>query len=149
MLILSSLLLSTSAYAQIGSDVDSTLRSQEVLAYSTAGTNSYKSTSDWKTYKTLNILGWSALGVGIPTTFYGLNGAGLGNIYSGNAGIFIPVTIVGGALTLSSIPLLIIAHRYKQKALNSAYSIGLSEIKTPTYFGRPLHTPTITLAINF
>lgn len=108
----------------------------------------YKQTKEWKTSKALRIAGWSALGVGLPTAFYGTVLVGMVNLESGNVGSSIVVLIVGGTLTLSSIPLFIVSHRYKKKAMNKV-DIGLTPIYTPSYTGNTVYTPAVNFSIRF
>jgi hypothetical protein len=83
-----------------------------------------------KTAKTLKIAGWSALGVGIPTTFYGLLIVAVENRdgpSTTNIGTIILAS--GAALTLSSIPLFIVSHHYKKKAVS--VSLGSQQVFIP------------------
>ena len=110
----------------------------------------YKQTKEWKTSKIFRIAGWSALGVGLPTAFYGAVGLAIdnqsGGIGKGNP--FVAVLIAGGTLTLSSIPLFIVSHRYKKKAMNKV-DIGLTPIYTPSYTGNTVYTPAVNFSIRF
>jgi len=78
--------------------------------------------------KTLKILGWTSLGVGIPTMCIGFV-MGVAGIESENrekdqktaSWVFVS----GAALTLSSIPLFIVSHHYKTKG-NKLKAVSLS-----------------------
>lgn len=150
-LIIFSVLLSSSIYAQVDNNCNSNhvLIENQALSHSILSTDSHKKSSEWKKYKILNITGWSALGVGIPTTFTGVIGICLDVNDGGKGGSWIPVTVTGGVLTLSSIPLLIIANHYKKKALMNNISIGLINLNTPNYTGNNNFTPAVSLALKF
>jgi hypothetical protein len=80
-----------------------------------------------RTAKTLKIVGWTSLGVGIPTMFCGFCLA-VASVYSEtglkpSAGNW--VFAAGAALTLSSIPLFIVAHHYKTKG-NKLKAVSVS-----------------------
>lgn len=77
----------------------------------------YKQTPEWRRYKTLNAIGWSALGVGTAGTLFSCFLTAVAAIEGGDA--YTPGVIgivVGGTMMLSSVPLLIVAHHYKRKA---------------------------------
>lgn len=109
----------------------------------------YKNTQEWSKYKVLRAIGWSSFGVGITATFYGLIGLGLSLNDGGNGHPFIAIIATGGALTLSSVPILIIANKYKRKAKKMALNIGVSSINTPSISNRIDYTPALSLALNF
>jgi len=82
-----------------------------------------------RTAKTLKILGWTSLGVGIPTMCVGLL-LGVSSAYSetngdglNNAANWIMAS--GAALTFSSIPLFIVSHHYKTKG-NKLKAVSVS-----------------------
>ena len=86
--------------------------------------------------KTLKILGWTSLGVGIPTTFLGIFFVAAGNFYSpgssNNIGALVIVS--GSVLTLSSIPLFIVSHHYKKKGKELkaiSLSLGSQQVFIP------------------
>lgn len=109
----------------------------------------YKNTQECSKYKVLRAIGWSSFGVGITATFYGLIGLGLSLNDGGNGHPFIAIIATGGALTLSSVPILIIANKYKRKAKKMALNIGVSSINTPSISNRIDYTPALSLALNF
>lgn len=150
-LIIFSALLSTSISAQVDSIDHSNLifTENQTFSHSILDSESYKKTSEWKKYKILNISGWSALGVGIPITFTGVIGICLDVNDGGKGGPWIPITVTGGVLTLSSIPLLIIANHYKKKALMNNLSVGLVNLETPNYINNLNFTPAISLTLKF
>ena len=80
-----------------------------------------------RTAKTLKILGWTSLGLGIPTMFCGFCLA-VASVYSEtglkpSAGNW--VFAAGATLTLSSIPLFIVSHHYKTKG-NKLKAVSVS-----------------------
>jgi hypothetical protein len=85
-----------------------------------------------KTAKTLKIAGWTALGVGIPSIFIGF-AMGVTSIESENRQkdqkTASWVVVSGAALTLSSIPLFIVSHHYKKKAVS--ISLGSQQVFIP------------------
>lgn len=108
----------------------------------------YKHSNEWKKYKTLRAIGWSALGVGIPTTLFGVVLSAFQNSLSGSGGVGIPLIVTGGVLTLSSIPLLTCAYHYRKKALN--LTIAVSSIKNNLYSNSTIdYSPALNLAISF
>lgn len=111
----------------------------------------YKKTQEWGKYRALRAVGWSALGVGVPVTLTGLYGMAIEYVHSGNGinGPFFIVTLVGGALTLSSIPILISAYHYRNKAKKIALNVGVTSINTHTFSNRIDYTPALSFALTF
>ena len=130
--------LNTKAQTSLATPVDSTLH---------IGLNSYvqpvsltlATTASQQEYlhylrsaKTLKILGWTSLGVGIPTMCIGFV-MGVAGIESENrekdqktaSWVFVS----GAALTLSSIPLFIVSHHYKKKVVS--VSLGSQQVFIP------------------
>lgn len=137
----------TNPYGQ--SSVPSNITSSAYSA-NLAMTFYYKNTQEWGKYKALRAVGWSAFGVGVPATLVGLFLCGVALDASpgaGTAGAI--VTISGGALTLSSIPLLISAYHYRNKAKKLALNVGVSSINTPSISNRIDYTPALSLALSF
>lgn len=133
----------------IGSSMASTFTSSAYSANSVK-TFDYKNTQEWGKYKALRAVGWSAFGVGVPATLVGLFLCGVAldaSPAAGTAGAI--VTISGGALTLSSIPLLISAYHYRNKAKKLALNVGVSSINTPSISNRIDYTPALSLALSF
>jgi hypothetical protein len=96
--------------------VDSARRARP--APSVAVNPHYRETADWAKRKTFNRLGWVSLGIGLPVTFIGFVAAvasSEGTHYS--PGLYNSLLISGGAITLSSIPLFVVAHTYRKAAL--------------------------------
>ena len=98
-------------------------------------------TSDLSKYATRSLLGYGALFVGIPTTIIG----GLSISHDNSAPI--GAVIIGGMITLSSIPLLISAYHFKHKARR--LEMSLSAIEVPKYVDRTSCVPSLRFAVNF
>jgi len=83
-----------------------------------------------KTAKTLKIAGWTAMGVGIPMMVYGL-GMAIGSVEDSRVSHKAAnlVFASGATLTLSSIPLFIVSHHYKKKAVS--VSLGSQQVFIP------------------
>ncbi|MDE5795260.1 MAG: hypothetical protein K2I08_11135 [Muribaculaceae bacterium] len=140
-------------FAQTDNALMQTITMADNATYSSyvAESESYKQTKDWRIYKALNITGWCAFGVGVPMTLYGTfllaYHAQLeeGDPWSGA----IVITSVGGALTLSSIPLLIVANHYKKKAKLNNLSLDITNIKTRDYLGHTINKPALSFTYSF
>jgi len=79
-----------------------------------------------RTAKILKIAGWTSLGVGIPTMFFGLLITAVENRDGpSTTNIGVVVLSSGAVLTLSSIPLFIVSHHYKTKG-NKEKAVSLS-----------------------
>jgi|GluameStandDraft_1065615.scaffolds.fasta_scaffold10455_5 hypothetical protein len=133
----------------VESSMASTITSSAYSANS-AMTFDYKNTQEWGKYKALRAVGWSAFGVGVPATLVGLFLCGVAldaSPAAGTAGAI--VTISGGALTLSSIPLLISAYHYRNKAKRMALNVGVTSINAPSISNRIDYTPALSFALNF
>ena len=133
--------LNTKAQTSLGMPVDSTLHILNSYAQPASLTSA--TTAPQQEYlhylrsaKTLKILGWTSLGVGIPTTFLGIFFVAAGNFYSpgssNNIGALVIVS--GSVLTLSSIPLFIVSHHYKKKGKEQkavSLSLGSQQVFIP------------------
>lgn len=113
----------------------------------------YKSTDDYlKISRTLKTSGWISLGVGVPLFCLGFafkvgsadnqNGEGARR----TANWMMPC---GAALTLSSVPLFIVSHHYKNKAIYSV-SLGSQRIEFPQMGGEMgiKIQPALTLGLS-
>lgn len=109
----------------------------------------YKTTKEWKRYKVLRAVGWSALGVGIPATLFGLVGVGVSALDGDPYGGFIAILATGGALTLSSIPILISAYHYCSKAKKVALELRMSQVYTPGINNRQSFQPVLGISLRF
>lgn len=109
----------------------------------------YKMTKEWKRYKVLRAVGWSALGVGIPATLGGLVGVGVSVIGGDPYGGFIAILAAGGVLTLSSIPILISAYHYRSKAKKVAFELRMAQVSNPGMNNRQSFQPALGIALRF
>lgn len=117
---------------------------------STTMSFNYKHTQEWGKYKALRAVGWSAFGIGVPATLVGLFLCGVAMDAAPAVGTAAAiVTISGGALTLSSIPLLISAYHYRNKAKKMALNVGVTSITTPSISKGRDYTPGLSFALNF
>lgn len=110
----------------------------------------YKKTAEWGKYKALRAVGWSTLGIGVPATLTGLFLCGLAIDASPEAGTAAAiVTISGASLTVASIPILITAYHYRNKAKKMALNVGVSSLNVPAGMNRTDFAPALSLALNF
>ena len=83
-----------------------------------------------RTAKILKIAGWTSLGVGIPTMFFGLLITAVENRDGpSTTNIGVVVLSSGAVLTAASIPLFIVSHHYKKKAVS--LSLGSQQVFIP------------------
>ena len=108
----------------------------------------YKKTSEWGTYKALRAVGWSALGLGVPTTVTGVFAAILGADGSTNPTGKI-VFLTGVSLTAASIPLLATAYYYRHKAKKMHLTLGATGLTSPGSFNRADLAPGLALTLRF
>lgn len=110
----------------------------------------YKSTKDWSTYKVLNTVGWCSFGAGLTLTAYNTAALCLGASAGVGVGVWIINSLaVGGGLLLSSIPLLIIANRYKKKAKDNYLSFEINTIESTDFLGSNISSPAFNLTYSF
>jgi len=134
--------LNTQAQTSLATPVDSTLhiglntylQPVSLMAVNIPSQQEYR--HYLRTAKTLKILGWTSLGLGIPTTFLGMLFVAAGNFYSpgGTNPIGVSVIVSGSVLTLSSIPLFIVSHHYKKKGKELkaiSLSLGSQQVFIP------------------
>lgn len=57
--------------------------------------------------------------------------------------------IGGGALTIASVPLLVSAYSYRNKAKKMSLNMGVSHITTPSLTTNTHITPALSFALNF
>ena len=111
----------------------------------------YKQTVYWKKHKRFKRYAFSALGVGICSTYVGWVWM-VGNAYTNNDGSKACVAIwgTGIGLTLSSIPLFVISHKNKRKAKKSVdFSLNSSPIQLELPNGRKQTQYAVGACINF
>lgn len=124
----------------------------------TRPTLNYKKTKEWKRYQTLQAVGWSMLGTGIPCFLGGIgciiNGLGAAEEGSKNASNLgytgIALLCTGSVMTVVSIPILISAYHYRSKARKMG--VSLSAITTPKVGGSNMaynYAPALSVAITF
>ena len=111
----------------------------------------YKKTSEWHKYKVLRAVGWSALGVGIPTTFIGAVAMAFSVVEGGDPwGGYIAITAAGGLLTVSSIPILISAYHFRNKAKRMTMDVTLSPVCAPSFTANRMEiSPAVGLRFTF
>lgn len=115
--------------------------------------DAYKNTPEWGKYKALRAVGWTTFGVGIAATGVGtIVGLALGSIHGPNtdktqAGSIIVYSGLG--LTAASIPILISAYHYRNKAKKIGMSMGLTQLAAPTFGQNMSYTPAVNFAVTF
>lgn len=107
----------------------------------------YKQTKEWKYCKVLRAVGWTSLGIGVPTTLFGLYVTCMQSLDGGDSSLGVTALITGGVLTISSIPLLITSNYYKRKA--KRIEMSLSAMEMPKYIDKSGYVPALKLSINF
>ena len=123
--------LNTKAQTSLGMPVDSTLHILNSYAQPASLTSATTASQQeylhyLRTAKILKIAGWTSLGVGIPTMFFGLLITAVENRDGpSTTNIGVVVLSSGAVLTLSSIPLFIVSHHYKTKG-NKEKAVSLS-----------------------
>jgi len=131
------------------SSVLSTITSYAYSANS-AMTFDYKKTQEWGKYTALRAVGWTTFGVGMATLSAGvitfLFESSLTGKHSATAAA---LSVGGGVLTLSSIPILISAYHYRNKAKKLSLNVGVSSINAPSISNRIDYKPALSFALNF
>ena len=124
--------LNTKAQTSLATPVDGTLHIglnsyvQPVSLTSATTASQQEYLHYLRTAKILKIAGWTSLGVGIPTMFFGLLITAVENRDGpSTTNIGVVVLSSGAVLTLSSIPLFIVSHHYKTKG-NKLKAVSLS-----------------------
>lgn len=96
-----------------------------------------------------NVCLWTGVGaicVGLPTVVAGLYLIGVSEDYS-VCSVGVITTSVGGLITLASVPLFIVSHKKRSKALS--LSMQMSAFSQPAAIGNISSTPAVGLALNF
>lgn len=112
----------------------------------------YKLTADWKKSRRLKRAAWITLGVG---AFIAAGGTVAGILAIDEDGlvtvpIWLSTWFVGGLSMLSSIPLFITSHHFKNRAKRSVdISLNATGFCEPTPKGRSVPRPALGLAITF
>lgn len=113
--------------------------------------DAYKNTPEWGKYKALRAVGWTTFGVGVTATGVG------GFLYLALSSIngsekAQPGAIVffsGLGLTAASIPILVSAYHYRNKAKKIDMSMSVTQISTPTINQNLSYTPAMNFTITF
>lgn len=154
-LLLCILITSFCAYSQerIQSDEYSAISTNTIsseYAGNSAMTFDYKKTQEWGKYTVLRAVGWTTFGVGMATLSAGvitfLFESSLTGKHSATA---TALSVGGGVLTLSSIPILISAYHYRNKAKKLSLNVGVSSINATTILNIIDYTPALSFALNF
>lgn len=138
-------MLTCHAYGQTYSS-HTTDREQTATAYHF----DYKQTDEWRKYKIMRAVGWSALGASVPLVFFGVAFTGFSSMYNDQdlQALGLGLLIPGGTLLVGSIPVLICAYNYRNKARNMSF--GVSAIHTPGLnSGSMADTPALSLSLSF
>ena len=110
----------------------------------------YKQTDEWRKYKIMRAVGWSALGASVPLVFFGVMFTGFSAMYNDQdlQALGLGLLIPGGTLLVGSIPVLICAYNYRNKARNMSF--GVSAIHTPGLnSGSMAYTPALSVSLSF
>lgn len=115
--------------------------------------DAYKNTPEWGKYLALRTVGWTTFGVGMAATGVGaFVSLALSSIHGSNhdktqAG---PIIIYSGlGLTAASIPILVSAYHYKNKAKKIGLSMGVTQLPAPTFGQNLSYTPAMNFTITF
>lgn len=111
----------------------------------------YKKTAEWGRYKALRAVGWSFLGVGVVSFFGGVYEALLEFALSGKNSVAGPIMVIsGGVLTMTSIPILIVAYNNRRKAKRMSLDFGMSRVASPSLAANTLvASPALSLRLSF
>lgn len=91
----------------------------------------YKSTAEWKKFKIMRAVGWSAFGVGLATVAFGGLYAAAVAVDKGDLGWpGVALFAGGGGLMVASVPILIVGYRYKHKAERLKLDVGLGALRS-------------------
>lgn len=107
----------------------------------------YKNTREWKRYQLMTWLGAGAVLVGTISTFYSLIFLGFSTSGGNDPDtLSIAMISVSGTVLLSSIPLFIVGHKYKKKALQMSAGVTALSVPSPRGFAS---APGLSLAFTF
>ncbi|MCM1484315.1 MAG: hypothetical protein NC043_08250 [Muribaculaceae bacterium] len=110
----------------------------------------YKNTPEWGTYKALRAVGWTTMGLGLATTTSGFLVYMIENSFTGKSPTGPGLMIGGGALTLASVPVLVTAYHYRNKARRMTLNAGISSISSPRLLDAQTDcTPALCLTLSF
>lgn len=116
----------------------------------------YKKTREWRTYTALRAVGWTMFGIGTPALIGGafvyVVTTALSNAEGGGGHDGIPlegvIMIAGGATVIASIPILVCAYRYRDKAKRMAVSMSSISMPSCNGYGRTF-APALRVALTF
>lgn len=110
----------------------------------------YKQTAEWGKYKALRAVGWTSFGVGCAAFVGGLLTFSIESSFTGKHTAAGPALMIGGgALTIASVPILVSAYIYRNKAKKMSLNMGVSHITTPSLTTNTHITPALSFALNF
>lgn len=128
----------------------STGSNASTLAPFTSQPFDYKQTAEWGKYKALRAVGWTSFGVGSAAIVGGFLTYLIESSFTGKHTAAGPALMIGGgALTIASVPLLVSAYSYRNKAKNMSLNMGVSHITTPSLTTNTHFTPALSFALNF
>lgn len=107
----------------------------------------YKQTDEWKKYKLLRAIGWTAFGIGVPALLLPPVGVIISGFSGGASSYNWTLMIPGAVLTLASIPILINANRYRDKAKSMSFT--LTSINAPRVDNRMAFSPAVGFSMKF
>ncbi|MCM1050852.1 MAG: hypothetical protein NC349_02730 [Paenibacillus sp.] len=110
----------------------------------------YKQTAEWGKYKALRAVGWTSFGVGSAAFVGGVLTFLFESSFTGKHSAAGPALMIGGgALTIASVPILVSAYSYRNKAKKMSLNMGVSHITIPTLTTNTHITPALSFALNF
>lgn len=107
----------------------------------------YKQTDKWRKYKLLRAIGWTAFGIGVPALLLPPVGVIISGFSGGASSYNWTLMIPGAVLTLASIPILINANRYRDKAKSMSFT--LTSINVPKIDNRLAFSPAVGFSVRF
>ncbi len=113
-------------------------------------TQNYKSSPEWGKYIVLRSIGWAAFGIGAASLSAGVITILWEHVLTGkHSPTAIALLSAGSVLTVSSIPILISAYHYRNKAKKMTLNVGLTSLKTPLSYPRTDFSPALNFSITF
>ena len=113
--------------------------------------DAYKHTPEWGKYKALRAVGWTSFGVGVTATLVG------GYLYlfvanthgsDSSRPLLIPF-YTGLGLTAASVPILVSAYHYRNKAKKIGMNMGMTRLSTPSVGQNMSYAPAMSLILTF
>lgn len=110
----------------------------------------YKATPEWRKFKVMRAVGWSALGVGLGTAAFGGLVAAFSAFEGGDfTGIPLAIVATGGSLAVASVPILIVGYGYKKKAKRKVLNMNVMSMTMPRAVGAPYSAPGLGFSLTF